>query len=274
MQGCGLSCGVDAQLFGQQPTAAIICAQRLGWISRRRVHPHEQLMHPFPKRFERDRLLGSAHRKLVPAALGITFTEHTQRPQQHLAQTVADTIDPPPPHIREKRTRSDHPGKIRERYRPLGMTIAQHLFRSLHSGTGTLDIDHHIGRQMKLVGTETTISSRASRQPGGGQECANLADHTAQGSVPGARQSVGPQCLSELVTGNRTVTLHHQQRKKEPGLTPIKKPLINDRISRLHRHPASKLDPHRREIELSTNAGHAPRPGIRCDQPPQPVAVH
>ncbi len=225
-------------------------------------------MHPLPKRFKRDRLLGIAHRKLVSATLGIAFTKHTQRPQQHLTQTVADTLDPPPLHVGKKRTHSDRPGMLGKCYRPRGITIAQHLLRGLHSTTGTLDIDHHVSRQMELVGTKTTRRRCAFRQSSGGQECANLADHTAQGSIPGTRQPVRPQRLSKLIARDGAATLDYQQRKEKPGLTSIKQPLINNGISGLYRYPAGKLDPHRREIESFTNVVHVPRPGIPRDQPP------
>jgi hypothetical protein len=163
MERCGLGCGVDAQLFVQQSPAAIVYAQRLSWISRRCVYTHEQLIRPFPKRLKCDRILGSADSELVAAPLNVAFAEHTQRPQQHLAQTVPDTIDPPPMHVKKERTHSDRPGVLRECNRPCGIALAQHLFRGLHSGTGKFYIDHHVGRQMELVGTEAVIGRRALR---------------------------------------------------------------------------------------------------------------
>src|SRR5918997_3611582 len=133
--------------------------------SRRHVYTHEQLMRPFPKRFERDRLLGGLHRELMSSPLSVAFAEHTQRPQKYLAQPVAHTIDPPPVRVRKERTHSYRPGMLRECYRPRGIAFAQHLLRGLHRGAGTLDIDHHVGWQMELVGTEAARRRRVFRQP-------------------------------------------------------------------------------------------------------------
>ncbi len=141
MKGCGLGCGVDAQLFGQQSTAAVVCAQRLGWISRRRVYAHEQLMRPLPKRFQRDCILSGARCKLVTAPLGVAFAERTQRPQMYFAETVADTIDPSSHRVGKKWTCNDLTGVLGKCYRPRSIAFAQDLLRGFHGETGTLDIE-------------------------------------------------------------------------------------------------------------------------------------
>ncbi len=215
-------------------------------------------MRLFPKRFERDRVLSTAHRELIPAVLGVGFAEHTQRPPQYLVQTGPNVLDPLSFHIGKKWSRHDLSGMLGQCYSPFRIAVAQHLLRGLHRGAGRLDIDHHVCRQLAPVSTKTTVNRRVTGQARSDHKSTDLADDAAQRSIPSTRPPVGPQCRGQLITRDGAITLEHQERKNDPALPSAEQPLINNDISRRHRHPTGELDPHRLEIDSLTDVVYHP----------------